>query len=682
MSFRNKLILATFAQHPFSAIALSKGVDLLNHQLTALYGDLLERHECHSPFLHKTNGLLRNGFSSNILLADETGLGKTIIIGLNLFSFILRGFAKRILIISPKSLVDQWNEEMLYKFGILFKIIDSGKMFKDLKEKIFEFGEFFGIVSLDLVKEKKGTEFLADLPLKFFDFVIFDEAHHVITKKDTMRYKVAKLLSTKTKSLIFMSATPFRGYIESEYQRLTDLLGSNFIYIRRFKDQIKDHNGNPLFPPRESYTIKIVPDIQWQMTYSTITTIINNLPIKPILRIVLKKRLASDLVSLQSTIEKIQLAKEDVFKNETDDLKNKEPDFQTKISEKSKFKNQVEMKDLKRMNIIIRNSKRKGLSLKEIEFLKIIKPMIRKHKVVVFTEYRTTLENLAKILKEEEINLVSVHGSKKFKERKFAINSFWRDEKVRVLLATDAAGEGINLQIAPYQINYDIPWSPLKLEQRFGRIHRYGQKNIARLYNLSVVGTLDDRISEKILDKIAKIASLLGDWVYDYIGEAVKASEIKDIILREDIIEERIMMQRLQFLKEDLHNPLPIEFNNILGDIDKIKTNFLRNLKTYNLNKINILEVIRSSIEIKQACLNNRNSDQGIAEICYSKASSDIIAFWCLLKKENYYLDPIEGAKISEEDMKEYLKSQVHKNINFFGFNKSLNKISFNFCSS
>ncbi|RLG75770.1 MAG: hypothetical protein DRO12_05130, partial [Thermoprotei archaeon] len=443
-----ELYVATLAYHPLSPLVLSRGVDILPHQLAALYGDYEEHHKCPSPIPHKVGGLLRAGFPVNALIADETGLGKTIILGLFILSLLLRGLVRNIAIVVPKAIVGQWQDELLYKFGIYFKTIERGDEFLDLVNDLKHGRELRFIVSIDLIKGRYGYEFVSALPQKGLDLTVIDEAHHVITRKETLRSKIAIELAKKSKSLVLMSATPFRGYYEAEYRRILELLGTGFLYIRRFKDQARGVDGRPLFPKRVSYTVDIRPDPYWYQTYFKLKRLIETSSLPHLTKLILLKRLSSSLYALYVTLRRLQVPEvEDPFSEETDDVSGVEPDVREDLHKymRNPSRTLQAVLDIVRMHI-----SQKGLTLKELEFLKLLQALIKRHKVVVFTEYRATLDRLKEVLSRADIKFTYVHGGMSLKERRYAIATFWNDTKVRVFLATDAAGEGINLQIAPY----------------------------------------------------------------------------------------------------------------------------------------------------------------------------------------------------------------------------------------
>jgi len=665
----SELYLATLAYHPLAPLVLSRNIDLLSHQLAALYGEHDQTHKCPSPIPHRVVGLLRAGFPINALIADETGLGKTIITGFFILSLMLRGMARNIAIVVPKAVVGQWQDELLYKFGIYFKVIEHGSEFFDLTDELKHGRELRFITSIDLIKGRYGQEFVSALQEGCLDLAVIDEAHHVITRKETLRAKIALSLARKSKALVLMSATPFRGYYEAEYKRVIELLNPGFIYVRRFKDQVTRADGRPLFPKRISYTVDVSPDPQWFQVYTRLKNLIEAAPLPQLTRLVLLKRLSSSFYALYATLKKLQPPKaEDPFSEETDDVSGVEPDMREDIHKYAK----TPVRGLQVALDVIRtfiNGKKP--TLKEVEFLRLLQPLVRRGKVVVFTEYRTTLERLKELLMEADIKFVFVHGGMSLRERRHAISTFWNDAKVRVFLATDAAGEGINLQIASYQINYDLPWSPLKLEQRFGRIHRYGQRHTTHVYNIAVRGTIDNYILNRIMRKLDNVAKLLGDWIYDYIGIAIRPDEVRKLVVEgNDAIDERTIIRRFKILRSEVHNP---KFDSSLVNelLLRLKNYVDRYLRNTENGHINVLEVLRTSRLVIQRINSGQGGTVDTTDdviIAVYRLHNYIIALHFLERKGNRFLDPINSVYVDHNEAVRYLSEHVRELAHFYGF--------------
>ena len=661
-----ELYLTALAYHPLSPLILSRGVDILPHQLAALYGDHEGDHKCPSPIPHRIGGLLRVGFPVNALIADETGLGKTVVSGLFILSLLLRGLARNIAIVVPKAIVGQWQDELLYKFGIYFRTIECGDEFLDLIDDLKYNRELRFIASVDLIKGKYGYEFVSSLPQKGLDLVVIDEAHHVITREETLRFKIAKELAKRSKSLVLMSATPFRGYYDIEYKRILELLGPGFLYIRRFKDQTKGADGRPLFPKRVSYTVHIKLDLYWYQAYLKLKELIETSSLPQLTKLILLKRLSSSLYALYVTLGRLRPPRvEDPFSEETDDVSGVEPDVRDSLYGRVRGLShalQVAL-DITRIHL-----SQKELTLKELEFLRLLRALTKRYKVVVFTEYRATLDRLREVLSRAGIRFTYIHGGLSLKDRRYAITNFRNDAKVRVFLATDAAGEGINLQVAPYQVNYDLPWSPLKLEQRFGRIHRYGQKYTTYVYNLAVKGTIDDYILNKVMRKLDNVVKLLGDWVFDYIGVAIRPEEVRKLILKGlDVVNEKLIIERFRALRKEVHNP-KCDNDHVYKQVKELKGYVSRYLHKIRGGRISTLELLRVSKMTIQGLNSNIGGDLSDIIVAVYKVHGHIVSLLFLERGKEGFLDPINNMYIDYNEVKPYLVRRVKEVAQFYGF--------------
>ncbi|HEY9700976.1 MAG TPA: helicase-related protein, partial [Allocoleopsis sp.] len=152
-----------------------------------------------------------------------------------------------------------------------------------------------------------------------------------------------------------------------------------------------------------------------------------------------------------------------------------------------------------------------------------------KEKLLIFTESKDTMEYLAEKLKKWGYSVTVIHGGLNMDARIKAEHEF--KNQAQIMVATEAAGEGINLQFCWLMVNYDIPWNPNRLEQRMGRIHRYGQQHEVHIYNLVAVDTTEGKVLEKLFDKLEAMKNALGDRVFDVIGDVLQGVSLKDLIL-------------------------------------------------------------------------------------------------------------------------------------------------------
>jgi superfamily II DNA/RNA helicase len=157
-----------------------------------------------------------------------------------------------------------------------------------------------------------------------------------------------------------------------------------------------------------------------------------------------------------------------------------------------------------------------------------------RRKLIVFSEHRDTVNYLVgklRALLAADGAVVSIHGSMSRDERRKIQEAFIQDKDVLVLVATDAAGEGINLQRAHLMVNYDLPWNPNRIEQRFGRVHRIGQTEVCHLWNLVAEDTREGQVFQRLFEKLDEQRRALGDQVFDVLGEAFHGQSLRDLLI-------------------------------------------------------------------------------------------------------------------------------------------------------
>jgi superfamily II DNA or RNA helicase len=203
---------------------------------------------------------------------------------------------------------------------------------------------------------------------------------------------------------------------------------------------------------------------------------------------------------------------------------------------------EAEIATLQRLETLALRVRRSGTDRKWEQLSKLLQDndeMFDAHghrrKLVIFTEHRDTLNYLAdqiRTLLGRPEELVTIHGSIGRDDRRKAQNAFTQDKEVRILVATDAAGEGINLQRSHLMVNYDIPWNPNRLEQRFGRIHRIGQDEVCHLWNLVAEETREGEVFRRLLEKLSVEREALGGGVFDILGKVFQGNELRDLLIQ------------------------------------------------------------------------------------------------------------------------------------------------------
>ena len=412
---------------------------------------------------------------------------------------------------------------------------------------------------------------------------------------------------------------------------------------RVVKEDMRKFNGEKLFPKRHAYTMKYNLSKSEQNLYDSVTNYVRN-EFNKARRLsegrqnvigfaltVLQRRLASSpeailqsLVNrkkrLQEVIETMKrigtfqeiLDTDDLYKlsfNDIDDIHEDDTEderlrIEDQVVDRASAAQSIpelenEIQILEKLTLEARAVRDSGEDKKWSEVRKVIidqdilsNPTGQRRKLIIFTEHLATLKYLVKNLqtligKKEAI--VWIHGQMDRTQRKFSQNKFIHDKNVEILVATDAAGEGVNLQRANLMINYDMPWNLNRIEQRFGRIHRINQKEECYLWNLVADGTREGYVLGVLLDKLERQRKALGDKVYDVLGSMYEGTSLKKIILKA-IIENNDPELEIK-LKEELESPL---------DTEHIKELFQRYALVTDSIDTKEIEKVREELELAE----------------------------------------------------------------------------------
>ncbi|HEX6989809.1 MAG TPA: SNF2-related protein, partial [Bacillota bacterium] len=404
------------------------------------------------PYQLDTAGRVVDELGGRAIMADEVGLGKTIEAGLVICELMHRGQAERVLILTPSSLTAQWAGELEQKFDLTFEVNPDGRRWQ-LADRI--------IASLDLAKRPPQR---AILEARTFDLVIVDEAHR-LKNRSTQNHKFVKAL--KSRYLLLLSATPLQNDLTELYSLVSlvkpHLFGSYNEFWRHFLiDKRTPKNPEVLrgilaevmirhrrrdlrleFPDRRValMPLRLFPDEQ--RLYDAVTSVVRGeyarhvetgASILPLL--MLQREVCSSAHAVAGTLGRL-----------------------AQRSDGDRF---ADLYDLARG---IRHHRKAYVLLGLI-------PEIGE-KAIVFTEFRATQDYLADLLREAGIPTVKFHGEQASWEKEQAIRRFQGDSQV--LISTECGGHGLNLQFCRNVINYDLPWNPMRVEQRIGRVHRLGQ---------------------------------------------------------------------------------------------------------------------------------------------------------------------------------------------------------------
>lgn len=434
-----------------------------------------------------------HGMRGRAILADEVGLGKTIEAGLILKEYMVRGLVRKALILVPASLVLQWVRELNQKFGISATA---------QKKEYMWTGCDVVVASIDTAKREPHRSIVLGLD---YDMLIIDEAHKLKNRK-TSNYKFVSEL--RKKYCLLLTATPIQNDLQELYNLITLLkpgqLGgqesfqSNFIIDKRTaknEDTLQQElskvmirntrsDGNLELTKRtvRNFTLTLSPDEQ--ALYDGVTDYVRG-------RYEENRANLSSVLSLVTLQREVCSSRDAVFITLVNMFK--------KLPEDSPQRARIwELVEL------IRGIKSNTKAETAMNIIRDIED-----KVIIFTEYRASQEYLLNFLKQHDIPAVPYRGGMNRGKKDWMMDLFRR--RAKVLVATEAGGEGINLQFCHHMINFDLPWNPMRVEQRIGRVHRLGQQNDVNIYNLSTQGTIEEHILHLLHEKINLFESVIGE---------------------------------------------------------------------------------------------------------------------------------------------------------------------------
>jgi len=577
---------------PMLAVTTSD-LEPLPHQIQAVYGELLDR----TPL--------------RFVLADDPGAGKTIMAGLYLKELMLRGDVERCMIVAPGGLVEQWQEELLEKFGIRFELLTRQLIDAQLDQSVFE---RYPLLIARMDQLARSEELQAQIKQTDWDLIVVDEAHRMSAQyygeelKKTKRYQLGELLGRHTRHFLLMTATPHAGN-EADFQLFMALLDSDRfegkyregisstdtdgLMRRMVKEDLLTFEGKPLFPERRAYTVPYRLSDPERELYEVVTEYVREQMGRAQQLIaqgegrrgntvgfaltVLQRRLASSpeaiLRSLERRHQRLQrlrhelvteggpmdhgrlsarltaLLSQDItdFHPDLDDLPSGEVEqLEDDVVDAATAAQTIaeldkELAVLANLIKVARRVRNAGTDRKWTELSELLQSntLIRDsdgspRKLIIFTEHRDTLEYLVDRIRGligREDAVVALHGGIPRDQRRRITEVFTQDKHCRVLVATDAAGEGLNLQRAHLMVNYDLPWNPNRIEQRFGRIHRIGQTEVCHLWNLVAEDTREGAVFRRLLDKIEEQRRAYKGKVFDVLGEAFKGEPLHKLLI-------------------------------------------------------------------------------------------------------------------------------------------------------
>lgn len=543
------------------------------------------------PLPHQILALLKAVSSDRVrlLLADEVGLGKTIEAGLIVKELKLRGLIRRVLVVAPKGLVSQWAAEMRTHFGEEFRLLlpSDFPAFRRVagQDNVWKMYDQI-ICPMDAVKpidSRRGwsKEQLAeynrdrfeDLLAANWDLIVIDEAHRMGGMTDQVaRFRLGQGLAEAAPYLLLLTATPHQGKTDA-FHRLISLLDKTAFpdpgsvsrerlepyLVRTEKRKAIDAQGNPLFKPRRTQ----LEPVHWndrhvlqRQLYEAISEYVRigyNQAIREkknyvgFLLILMQRLVTSSTRAIRTTLERrlemLQAPEEQLslFPPGFDD-EWPEMDGQEQIEMLLRMRTKALRNERAEVQLLLDLAKRTEATAADAKAEALLDWIYRLQqeesdpdlKVLLFTEFVPSQEMLRDFLTERGFSVACLNGSMDLDARKQVLQAFAGD--VRILVSTDAGGEGLNLQFCHVVVNFDIPWNPMRLEQRIGRVDRIGQSHVVRALNLVLEDTVEFRVREVLEEKLAVILREFGVDKTGDVLDSADAGEIFDELYRDAIM--------------------------------------------------------------------------------------------------------------------------------------------------
>jgi SNF2 family DNA or RNA helicase len=494
-------------------------------------------------------------FRGRGLLCDEVGLGKTIEAGLALKEYLLRQMVNRVLIITPPALVEQWREELASKFGLTDFVANYDPEFRELGPQAW--AAFPRVIaSLATARRREHRRAIKDI---VYDLVIVDEAHH-LKNRASVSWKFVNALQKKY--ILMLTATPVQNSLDELYNLITILKPGQLKTPREFRRRFVVQ-GDPRLPKNRGRLRELLADVMVRHARGQVGV---QLPPRRAHTVQLQlgpdERALYDDVShfVRSCIcppapprsgEEGLRTPPSLAEGEAGGVDEVEPvlpavhrftlrTLQREIGSSPaavrptlmRLAERPEMAPHREMLLGLADraggvqSWAKGKALERLLLSQLASD--GREKLIIFTHFRATLELLADLLRGMGVDFVLYHGQLSRAEKDEVIRRF--EQSAQVLLSTEAAGEGRNLQFCRLMLNFDLPWNPQRIEQRVGRIHRVGQTRPVEIFNLSAEGTVEDYILE-ILDRKLNMFELVIGEMDMILGHMEDERDFEEIVM-------------------------------------------------------------------------------------------------------------------------------------------------------
>lgn len=585
-----------FEFDPYFSLSVSR-VDPLPHQLEAIYDCMLK--------------LPRVRF----LLADDAGAGKTVMAGLLLRELKLRGLVSRTLIVCPANLAFQWQREMRDKFDEKFTVLRGGELRAQYGVNPWLEADQI-VTSLDLAKRKDILPSLRQTRWDLVIVDEAHRMSAAAEDRKSQRYRLGEILRDASDHSLLLTATPHNGD-PLNFTLFLQLLDRDAFadvksiqeamqrrrapfYLRRVKEAMvyfpeRQADGawrtRPIFTRRIPHVAEFAMEGEEFGLYRAVTDYVKaqsrraaenaeNPRARAVgfLMTLFQRRLASSAHAVRQSLSKrgkrltealakgLRVLDEECDLPDADDLEEMEEAERERWEEKLMLASlaqdasqvRAEIAELERLAAEAERIEAAGAEAKLARLRQLLRDegffADPSRRLLIFTEYKDTLDYLVARLREWGFRAGFIHGGMKPGSRDEPGTRLWseqqfKDGEFQILVATEAAGEGINLQFCSVLFNYDIPWNPNRLEQRMGRIHRYGQPHDCLIFNFVATNTVEGRVLERLLAKLQEIRDALNDdAVFNVVGEVLPAAQVDRVLrdyyagkLGDEDLEERLL---------------------------------------------------------------------------------------------------------------------------------------------
>ncbi|MCA9937630.1 MAG: DEAD/DEAH box helicase [Anaerolineales bacterium] len=474
------------------------------------------------PYQVKAAQAALRRFRGRGMLCDEVGLGKTIEAGLVVKEYLLRQMVERVLILTPPGLVEQWREELAQKFSLTDFVTNSDEAFRVAGDDAW--AKFPRVIASIAAARLTGTrQIITSLN---YDLVIVDEAHH-LKNRSSVTWKFVNDLQKRF--ILMLTATPVENRLEELYNLITILKPGQLSTPQEFRRQfvvkgdphspknrgllrelmadvmIRHSRGqvNVKLPPRRAHTVRLTLSPEEQSLYRNVSDFA---------RRVLREGRDSGMRKLTLGILQREVGSSPLAASQT---------LQKLAGQPAWKAHQARLQALAEEAAAV-----SGWS-KADALLRILRSA-GDDRVLIFTHFQATLDALGERLADAGIDYIPYHGGLSIAHKDAAIRQF--ESEGRVLLSTEAAGEGRNLQFCHIMVNFDLPWNPQRIEQRVGRIHRVGQTRQVEIFNLSAQGTIEDYLLN-ILDRKLNMFELVIGEMEMILGYLTQEQDFEEMLL-------------------------------------------------------------------------------------------------------------------------------------------------------